>query len=57
MHIKNFIKINIKCSFSTFNSFNGLSPLDGRYANTLKNTVSNYFSEAALMKYRIKVEA
>lgn len=38
------------------NSFNALSPLDGRYH---KATVSlnEYFSEAALMKYRIKVEA
>lgn len=47
--------LNNKCSFSIFNSFNALSPLDGRYANTLNNSVSNYFSEAALMKYRIKV--
>jgi adenylosuccinate lyase len=43
--------------FSTFNSFNALSPLDGRYAQSLEKSVSNYFSEAALMKYRIKVEA
>jgi adenylosuccinate lyase len=43
--------------FSTFNSFNALSPLDGRYAQSLGTSVSNYFSEAALMKYRIKVEA
>ncbi len=41
--------------FSTFNSFNALSPLDGRYAQSLGNSVSKYFSEAALMKYRIKV--
>ena len=55
MYIKSIININNKCSFSTFNSFNALSPIDGRYSNTLKNSVSNYFSEAALMKYRIKV--
>lgn len=46
-----------KSLFSTLNAFNALSPLDGRYANTLRNSTSNYFSEAALMKYRIKVEA
>ena len=46
---------NIKRSFSQFNSFNALSPLDGRYSNNLKSDVSKYFSEAALMKYRIKV--
>ena len=44
-----------KYSFSTFNAFNALSPLDGRYASSLGDSVSNYFSEAALMKYRIKV--
>jgi adenylosuccinate lyase len=43
--------------FSTFNSFKALSPLDGRYAQSLGTSVSNYFSEAALMKYRINVEA
>jgi hypothetical protein len=57
MYIKKIININNKCSFGKLNTFNALSPLDGRYANTLKNSVSNYFSEAALMKYRIKVEA
>jgi hypothetical protein len=47
----------VKYSMSTFNSFNALSPLDGRYANTLGDSVSNYFSEAALMRYRVKVES
>lgn len=46
----------VKFTMSTFNSFNALSPLDGRYSSSL-HTVSNYFSEAALMKYRIKVES
>ena len=32
-----------------------LSPLDGRYSKSIE-TLSDYFSEAALIKYRIKVE-
>jgi len=32
-----------------------LSPLDGRYRDTVAD-IRNYFSEAALIKYRIKVE-
>ena len=32
-----------------------ISPLDGRYANSVKN-LSTYFSESALMNYRLKVE-
>jgi len=51
MHIQKFSKF----CFTTFNSFNALSPLDGRYGQSLENSVSKYFSEAALMKYRIKV--
>lgn len=37
------------------NSINNISPLDGRYANSIKN-LSAYFSESALMRYRLKVE-
>jgi len=37
------------------NSLNNISPLDGRYANSMKD-LSAYFSESALMKYRLKVE-
>ena len=40
---------------SVANSFNALSPLDGRYANSTKD-LSTYFSESALMQYRLKVE-
>ena len=40
---------------NTSNTLNTLSPLDGRYANSIKD-LSAYFSESALMKYRIKVE-
>lgn len=39
-----------------FATLNSLSPLDGRYAKNA-TILSNYFSESALMKYRIKVES
>jgi len=34
---------------------NAISPLDGRYGNTIKN-LSAFFSESALMRFRLKVE-
>ena len=37
------------------NTLNNISPLDGRYANSIKD-LSAYFSESALMGYRLKVE-
>ena len=37
------------------NSLNNISPLDGRYANSI-SILSDYFSESALMGYRLKVE-
>jgi len=37
------------------NSLNNISPLDGRYARSLKD-LSTFFSESALMRYRLKVE-
>tara|TARA_B100001250_G_C19813426_1_gene796937 strand:- start:1538 stop:2887 length:1350 start_codon:yes stop_codon:yes gene_type:complete len=37
------------------NQLNALSPLDGRYNNSVKH-LSVYFSEKALMQYRLKVE-
>ncbi|HIA23990.1 MAG TPA: adenylosuccinate lyase, partial [Candidatus Marinimicrobia bacterium] len=37
------------------NPLNNISPLDGRYANSVKELTA-YFSEAALMRYRLKVE-
>ncbi len=36
-------------------SLNALSPLDGRYARATES-LRNYFSEAALIRYRVKVE-
>ena len=37
------------------NTLNNISPLDGRYTNSIKD-LSAYFSESALMGYRLKVE-
>jgi adenylosuccinate lyase len=37
------------------NSLNAISPIDGRYHTKVKN-LSKYFSEAALIKYRVRVE-
>jgi len=36
-------------------TLNNISPLDGRYASRVKD-LSDYFSESALMRYRLKVE-
>ena len=38
-----------------FDQLNAISPLDGRYKDRLKN-LSGFFSEAALIRTRIKVE-
>ena len=38
-----------------YNPLSALSPLDGRYNNSVKE-LGTYFSEAALMRYRIYVE-
>ena len=37
------------------NSTNAISPIDGRYSNQTKH-LSEFFSEKALIKYRLKVE-
>lgn len=37
------------------NNLNNISPLDGRYANSVKE-LSKYFSEKALIRYRLKIE-
>ena len=39
----------------TLNSLNAISPLDGRYREQI-STLALYFSEEALMKYRLLVE-
>ena len=36
-------------------SIHAISPIDGRYHNKVQ-VLSNYFSEFALVKYRVKVE-
>ena len=38
-----------------YNRLNALSPLDGRYGDSIKDLAA-YFSEAALMRYRLYVE-
>ena len=38
-----------------FSQLNAISPLDGRYASSVK-ALADYFSESALMQYRLKVE-
>lgn len=40
----------------TFNSLTAVSPIDGRYREKLKD-LSSYFSELALINYRVKIEA
>ena len=37
------------------NQLRALSPLDGRYGNSVKDLAA-YFSEAALMRYRLYIE-
>ena len=37
------------------NQLTAISPIDGRYRKKIK-TLSNYFSELALIKYRVKIE-
>ena len=38
-----------------YNQLRALSPLDGRYSNSIKE-LNGFFSEAAVMRYRIYVE-
>ena len=38
-----------------YNELTAISPIDGRYRNTV-GELSEFFSEYAFMKYRIKVE-
>ena len=47
---------NLGYAAATLSPFNALSPLDGRYANQTED-LAKYFSESALMRYRIKVES
>ena len=41
--------------YLVYNQLSALSPLDGRYGNSVKDLAA-YFSEAALMRYRLYVE-
>ena len=38
-----------------YNQLGALSPLDGRYSNSVKE-LNGFFSEAAIMRYRIYIE-
>ena len=38
-----------------FHSLTAVSPIDGRYRNKVE-TLSDYFSEYALIRYRVRVE-
>lgn len=51
---KNF-NDKINSSFNTLSSLTTLSPLDGRYSSSIES-LRNYYSEAALIKYRTTVE-
>ena len=39
----------------SFNELNAISPIDGRYHSKVKE-LSKYFSESALIKYRVRIE-
>ena len=39
----------------SLNSLNAISPIDGRYRNKVEN-LAPFFSEEALIKYRVRVE-
>ena len=39
----------------SLNTLNAISPIDGRYRNKI-DELGNYFSEEALIKYRVLVE-
>ena len=39
----------------TLNTLNAISPIDGRYRNKAEN-FAPYFSEKALIKYRVQIE-
>ena len=39
----------------SLNQLNAISPIDGRYRSKTA-TLGNYFSEEALIKYRVQVE-
>lgn len=46
----------INSHFTPITSFNAISPLDGRYHKGSIKELSKYFSEGALVKYRVFVE-
>lgn len=47
--------LNLYTCFMSLSSLNAISPIDGRYRNKV-NTLAAFFSEEALIKYRVFVE-
>ena len=50
-----FARNQPKYSLMSLNSLNAISPIDGRYRTKVEN-LAPYFSEEALIKYRVRVE-
>ena len=50
-----FAKNQPKLTLMSLNSLNAISPIDGRYRNKVEN-LAPFFSEEALIKYRVHVE-
>lgn len=53
--LQNFIFATAKHTLMQLNELNAISPIDGRYRNKT-NSLSPYFSEEALIRYRVLVE-
>ncbi len=53
VHLTLILHLNIHAV--QLNTLNAISPVDGRYFETVKN-ISSYFSEYALIRYRVQVE-
>ena len=49
------IFVSFKIQLMNLTALNAISPIDGRYRNKISD-LANYFSEEALIKYRVRVE-
>ena len=49
------VSLNFNFQLMKLNTLNAISPVDGRYRGKTKN-LSPFFSEEALIKYRVRVE-
>ena len=52
IHIAKFVPLNHKMKLTELSA---IGPVDGRYRNKVAS-LATYFSEASLIKYRLKVE-